>query len=649
MKNLLSILIILLFSTSVAFAQPDVVPVEVINGKQCYVHKVEKGQTAYGISKMYKTTVKAIFENNPAAKQGLDIGQTLYIPTGASTAKVPEPPVIDTTKAIQTTAETDDGKANPEVSMEGLQEEVFPADTNKIIHTVAAGETLYALAKKYGVSIDDLKAANDGKLNLKIGDEITVPIDKANKNNDINPIVKDPINTSVNPGDSVILHTIEAGQTFYYLTKLYDISELEIREANNGLVQGLKKGETIKIIVPKKGYVGESTETIPFVFDSTSRIEEVYDIAILLPFMLDENDKYRAKCPPAGDCPIYGYTMMSLNFERGIMMAVDSLRKAGLNVNVHVYDTENDTGVVAAILKKPEMQGVELIFGPLFPRQIKMVTEYAKENRVQTIIPVPVSNKALFRNPYVSKFAASTPTQVVYMGKYIAENFSEANVIAVKNSANKKDGYYFDEFVKSYNTHIINQPARVRDSLLWTTMSSSSKLTSVESKMSATQLNLIVVPSEDVGHVSNFITKLSATTNRNPYSKYEVMVFGLEDFLKFETIDEKYKNRYKLHIVASNFIDYNSKTVNDFIFTYRVKFGIDPDKYTMNGFDAAFTNLKGLLLYGSVFTPNYPSLKNAKGFSAGSEYKSVEPGSGYENQAVQVLRYNDYKIEVVND
>jgi hypothetical protein len=127
------------------------------------------------------------------------------------------------------------------------------------------------------------------------------------------------------------------------------------------------------------------------------------------------------------------------------------------------------------------------------------------------------------------------------------------------------------------------------------------------------------------------------------------MVFGLEDFMEFETIDEKYKNRYNLHIVASSYTDYNSNKVNDFILAYRIKYGIDPDKYTMNGFDAAFTNLKGLLLYGSVYTPNYPNLKNPKGFAAGSDYKMVELGSGYENQAVQVLRYNDYKIEVIND
>ena len=647
MKKLLSIFTIILLSISCAWAQPDIAPIKEKDGKKYYVHTVAKGQTAYGISRLYKTSVKVIFDNNPGAQDGLDIGQELMIPTGESASPPPPPPPPP---SVVPTTGPNDGKAKPDPNAEGLQQEVFSTDTNKIIHTVVAGETMYAIAKKYGVSLGDLQAANSDKVNLNIGDRLIIPVDKANKNNDINPIVKDPINTSVKPGDSVVLHTVEAGQTFYFLGKLYDVTEEEIRAANDGLPDGLKKGAVIRIIVRKKGFAKIDSGIPSVVFDSTSRIEEVYDIAIMMPFMLDENDKYRAKCPPVGDCPFYGYTMMSLNFQRGIMMAVYSLRKAGLNVNVHVYDTEQDTAKMSAILRKPEMKNIDLIFGPLYPRQIKMVADYARENGIQTVIPVPVSNKVLFKNPYVSKFIASTPTQVQFMGKYIAEHHADANVIAIKNTGNKEDGYYFDEFVKSYNANIKLQPNRSQDSVKTTNMSTSSKLSAVEGYMSATKMNLIVVPSEDVGHVSNFITKLSGTTNRNPYSKYEVMVFGLEDFMNFETIDEKYKNRYNLHIVTSGFVDYNSQEVHDFILEYRLRYGIDPDKYSFNGFDAAFTNLKGLLLYGSVYSPNYPSLKNSNGYSCGSDYKSVDVGnSGFENQSIQILRYNDYRIEVIKD
>ncbi len=629
-KQIIISLFLTLF-TMVAYSQIGEAKIVEKEGKEYYEHKVKKGQTAYGISQMYETSVDVIFTNNPAAKNGLNIGDKLYIPVkeGEGSAQNEEETDVETS------------------AHEGLQEEV-QVDTNQLIHEVKAGETLYGIAKKYGISVDDLKAANGNSVALSIGQQLIIPLDKVDKGNEVQPLVKDPINYSVNPGDSVVLHKVKKGDTFYSLSKFYDVSGQEIRDANDGLPKGLQVGETIRVIVKKKMPLtfSQTDTNVVVVYDSTSRVETVYDIAIMLPYMLDENDKFRAKCPPVGDCPFYGYTMMSINLERGIMMAVDSLRKAGLSVNVHIYDTEKDTAVVSAILQKPEMQNVDLIFGPLYPRQIKLVADYAKENKIQNVVPVPVSNKALYKNPYLSKYVTSTPTQVRKLGSYVADRFPMANVIAIKNKSDKQDAFYFDEFVTSYNEAIKLTPNTLNGKLLTTEMSTSSKLTSVESKLSDTALNVIVVPSEDLGHVSNFVTKLVATSNRNPYAKYRYLIVGLEDWIGFETIDEKYKSRFNLNVVTSGFIDYNDPRVVEFVKEFRYTYGIDPDKYAINGFDAAFTNLSGLLLYGTAYAQNY-HLLNTDGYTSGSAYEAVEEGSGYENQSVYFLEYNDYKVRIV--
>lgn len=606
------------------------------NGKNYYLHIVEKGQTAYGISKMYEVSVADVIDVNPTAKSGLQIGQELYIP--APQSKEVEPPV----KMIE---EKKDVKQVETTVGEVIQKEE-KVDTNQIIHEVQQGETMYAIAKKYGINPVDLIAANGNNSNIKPGDKIIIPVQLADKSNVVVPIVKDPVNTSVNPGDSVVLHTVEKGETFYSLSKLYDVTGQDIRDANDGLPKGLQVGETIKVIVKKKGAIAPQQMNFTAVYDSTSRVENVYDIAIMLPYMLDENDKFRAKCPPVGDCPFYGYTVMSINFERGIMMAIDSLKNAGLNVKVHVFDTENDTATISKILAKPVMNNVDLIFGPLYPRQIKMVAEFSREHKIQNIIPVPVSNKALYNNPYLTKYVASTPTQVQKLGEFVAEKYGNANVIAIKNKSSESDGFYFDEFVKSFNENIATNPLKLNAEAKTTSMSTSSKFTAVEALLHDTALNVLVVPSEDVGHVSNLITKLVATTNSYKYSKYKYMIVGLEDWVNFETIDEKYKSRYNLNVVTAGFVDYNDPKVKAFIKTFRKKYGTDPDKYAFRGFDAAYTNLAGLLLYGTAYAPNYQLLKT-DGYSSGSDYQTVEEGSGYENQAVYFLRYDDYTVRVI--
>jgi LysM repeat protein/ABC-type branched-subunit amino acid transport system substrate-binding protein len=638
MRNLILVIIISFCFASMSWGQRDVAPIETHNGKKCYVHKVSKGQTAYGISKMYKTSVTELFKHNPDAENGLNIGQNLYFPLTEEELKLTNVKSEEVEKEI----------VKPDFSESTETKVSEKVDNNIIIHTVAAGETMYAISKKYSVKLDDLMAANKDKVTLNVGDKVVIPVDKANKVNEVEPLVKNPINSSVNPNDSVILHTVEAGQTFYFLQQQYGQTEAQIRASNDGLIKGLQKGEVIRIVVPKKNVTNVTNETFtPIVIDKSSIIKDEYNVAIMLPFMLDENDRFRAKCPPVGDCPFYKYTMISMSFQRGFMLAVDSLKKAGLNVKIHVYDTQNDTAVITKLLAKSEMKNIDLIFGPLFPKEIKTVSEFAKANQIVNVVPVPVSNKALFQNPYVSKFTASTPTQIEYMGRYIAENYSNANVIAIKNSAKKEDGFHFNEFVSSYNKNIMKQTNRMRDSVWTTSMNTSSKLTAVEAKLSTTQKNILVIPSEDVAHVSNIITKLTATINSVKFKDLDLMIFGLEDFMGFETIDEKYKNRYNLNVVAPNFVDFNDNDVKSFLIHHRLLYGIDPDKYTFNGFDAAFTNLKGLMMYGSKFQLNYNYLQTS-GFSAGSNYKTVESGSGFENQSVYILKYNDYKIEVVN-
>jgi LysM repeat protein len=627
------ILTILFCSTFLlALAQPDKAPVKTINGQKHYIHTVEKGQTLYGISKLYNVPLDAIIQQNPGVENGLKIGQEIAVPTGENSS-VPAPvesiqkePVVNT--AVQSSPVNKD---------------------SSVTHVVAAGETMYAIAKKYGVDFNELLAANPTKTKgLSIGDKVIVPLKNANTTNEVVPLIKNPVNPTVGQKDSVILHKVEAGHTLFFLTKQYGVTEQSIKDANDGLSDGLKKGETIRIIVPKKVVVQTTVETHTTTTTFVQKgVKEMYNVAVMLPFNTAENRNLRSKCPPIGDCPYYSYTVMSLGFRNGLMMAVDSLRKAGMNVTVTFYDTRNDSASVAQLLTKPEMKDMDIVFGPLFPQQIKLVSLFCRQQHIQNIIPVPVSNKALFNNPFISKATASVHTQITYMGKYVAKKHSNDNVIVLKNKNTNRENDNYRAFVKSYNEAIKEQTGRSQDSIRSASLGSGSGLSGAEGLLSGTKLNVIVVPSEDLGHVSSFVTKLNTTANKNPYNKYTYKVYGLEEWLNFETIDEKFKNRYNFNLCTSTFIDYTQTDIISFIRNYRSTYGTDPDNYSFNMFDAAFINLKGLYLYGVGYANQYPHLTTT-GYSLNSNYVQVDATGGYENNSVFIIEYDNYRVRVVN-
>ncbi|MCK5080305.1 MAG: LysM peptidoglycan-binding domain-containing protein, partial [Bacteroidales bacterium] len=67
----------LLFSQE-EIAKSDII--EHLDGKDYYIHSVEQGQTLYSISKVYDIAVDELLFENPDARQGLNIGQQLRIP-----------------------------------------------------------------------------------------------------------------------------------------------------------------------------------------------------------------------------------------------------------------------------------------------------------------------------------------------------------------------------------------------------------------------------------------------------------------------------------------------------------------------------------------------------------------------------------------
>jgi LysM repeat protein len=129
------IFLTLLLGSNPAFPS-DSLRMESINGKLFIIHQVSEHETLYGVSRRYGTPITAILEFNPKAASGLEVGQLLQIPY------VPKPK---------------------------------PQSGDGSIHKVAAKETLFSVAKLYNVSMDDLKAWNHlTDYALSVGQELIV-------------------------------------------------------------------------------------------------------------------------------------------------------------------------------------------------------------------------------------------------------------------------------------------------------------------------------------------------------------------------------------------------------------------------------------------------------------------------------------------
>lgn len=131
-------------------------------GKLFILHKVDKGQGLYAISRRYSVPLQDILDANPGATKDLVLDQELFIPTGKK-APMEQKVVKEYFKK--------DKRTDVEVA------ESDSRGTFAKYHTVQKGETLFAISRKYKTKVDVIKSLNDLQSNeLKEGQKLLVPM-----------------------------------------------------------------------------------------------------------------------------------------------------------------------------------------------------------------------------------------------------------------------------------------------------------------------------------------------------------------------------------------------------------------------------------------------------------------------------------------
>jgi len=152
-------------------------------------------------------------------------------------------------------------------------------------HTVVKGDTPYNIAKKYGLTVEELLKLNpkvkDGKLAL--GDVLTVKNDKAASASSKTPAASKPVSNS--QFGKIIL---QPKQTIYGITKQYRISETDLRKLNPELDAHMKIGDEVTLPLESiKKYGGEQNVAV-----HTSPVEKPVEPAAETHAVKASDDEY---------------------------------------------------------------------------------------------------------------------------------------------------------------------------------------------------------------------------------------------------------------------------------------------------------------------------------------------------------------------
>jgi len=612
-------LIIFLITSVMVFAQPDKSPKEIVDGKEYYIHTVESGTTLYGLSKMYKVTIDEITAANPGKSAVLSVGDKIKIPTKTGGT-------ITTTNTVQVG-------------------EKLQGDPEFETHTVLKGETVSAIARKYNVSLSDIYNLNPGS-------------DKSIKEGQILKIKK-KVNTTIitnsSPTKVEYKHVVSGGETLYNLSKRFKISIDSIQSLNSGLPQGLKTGDTLKLLIspelakkfentinasnPTKDSTSVANIEVPAIVGGEKK--ESYNVGLFLPFFFDKNQKLLESKSSTSDQLVYLFepTRQSLDFYQGVKFALDSLKGAGLSVNLQVYDTWNDTARISSLIKNPEFAQLDLIIGPT--DNVEIVAKAAKSYNIPLVCPFSYSNKIMFNNPYVSKATTSLSVIIDETSEYIVKNYSDKKIF-VLDGKDKKDDAAVEAYKKSLNKKL-KENGLSADSVKYIKMESASTKNLVN-HITKGNNNIFIVPSNDIVYISSLLSNLNNLTNQWNGKDYQFTIFGTDEWIKMDQIDINYKVKFNVHVPSPTYVNFeDSLTKTNFIKGFRNKYKVDPDRYAMMGFDISYFFMAGYLENGKNFI-NYLENYDVSMIGTRFRFKQVSKGSGFLNTNVYILEYEDYKL-----
>jgi LysM repeat protein len=671
-------------------------------------HKVQSGETKYGISRQYGITIETLEKYNPDILNGLKAGMMLLIPIESESKPEvkQEPQKPDGKKLVHTVKKGETlyslsrtyevelselQKLNPELKNGGLKEgmvllipakkpqvEVSEPDTNYYWHQVKVSETAWLISKTYEISLDSLYLLNpEAENGLSIGQKLKLPLNRKpkpreslatdNQFEERKPVEGEKLADTV---DGYVLYPVKAGDTFYNLKQRFLTSREELIDINPELSEGLKVDNYILIpikqeklpsnffdkIFNNKEIVGPDTDPSLEQYQTRDSLNKGEEISLPKPthedtLTVDIDKHYRV----AVVLPFYS-SIDTTRYEDGIHPQ-----------SAVAIDFYNAFMLAADTLAK---QGMHL--------QLKVYDTENNASRVKRIISELKSDEPdliigpLFKN-HVERVAESmedSDVKVVSPLSRTVVTTGHPNLIKcipgeaarVAEFAFAINRYYLDAnlIFLEHSERDGTDEARQLSELI-------ARINPSEGPSHVNRYKVVSVDG-DLGldsilelAISDTIPNLVVTLSEDKVflstlvgelrggtnrDSAGVRLLAPSRLMGINTLDFNYLNDLEVTMPNNDFVDYRDSSTTAFITRYRAKYLEEPSKYAFQGYDVGMFFLSKLWYTGPHFDRSIQTEERM--ISTGFNIRPTAEG-GYENNFLLLTRIKDYELVLVRE
>ena len=318
---------------------------------------------------------------------------------------------------------------------------------------------------------------------------------------------------------------------------------------------------------------------------------------------------------------------MTLDFYSGALMAIDSAKAIGINVDVTIFDsqeTKNGSNV-SSLNKENNLETADAIIGPFYQNNVEKTAELLEKNNVPVISPLSKDVGNAFSNLYQT----IPSNEALKTAMFDFMRLKGGKIIAVVD----KKRELVRQYIRENQKDVQFAPLQENGSL---------SVEGLKSLFVKDKMNYVVLET-----ANTVMIKWTMSTMMGALANYKVQLVILEPNETLDTDEINFENLTKLKLMYPS-VTRENESPQALIFEkeYRKDNKISPSTYATRGFDVTFDTMMRLS-QGKSYQETADSIATEQVDNKFEYYK--KEGGGYANKGIYILYYDtDLTIKEAN-
>lgn len=411
------------------------------------------------------------------------------------------------------------------------------------------------------------------------------------------------------------LYKVKKKDTIYGIAKKYNITIDQLISANPDMQKPdytLQKGDQLVIPAP----LPAPTQPVQPAQQPAAQVAKKSSSAVRIGVMLPLHN-------------VDGDGQRMVEYYRGILMACDSLKAQGISTDVRAWNVSID-GNVQQTLADNHAKDCDVIFGPLYTKQVKPMGDFCRRNNIKLVIPFSINGNDVASNDHIMQVYQLPQQQNELAVNAFVERFKGCHAVIIDcNDTTSRKGVFTAALRKRM------EAAGIGYSI--TNLKSSEAM--FAKAFDASKQNVVVLNTGRSPELNVALAKLNGLKVTAPAMR--ISLFGYTEWLMYTKVYLDYYHRYDAYIPTSFYYNPLAPRTANLERSYRRWFKSDMrqalPRFAITGYDHAQFIIRGLHKYGSKF--NGTSQQNTyTPLQTPLKFKFVQ-GGGMQNSAFMLVHY----------